>query len=60
MSINIGVKGDKRRQEILKRAEERGAVVRDGARWWIEMVGVRWNFSLTGDDEETVASKTMT
>lgn len=56
MSISIGVKGDKNRQEILKRAEERGAMGGDGLRKWVEMFGIRWNFVVTGDKEE-VSSK---
>lgn len=48
VSVTVGVHGQKRKDAILARARERGVVGSDGA---VEMVGVRWNFSLTGDDE---------
>lgn len=48
VSVTVGVHGQKRKDAILARARERGVVGSDGA---AEMVGVRWNFSLTGDDE---------
>lgn len=48
ISVTVGVHGQRRKDAILARARERGVVGPDGA---VEMVGVRWNFSLTGDDE---------
>ena len=52
VSVSVGVHGRKRKEAILARAKERGVLGADGT---VEMVGVRWNFSLTGDDE--VASR---
>lgn len=48
LSVTVGVHGQRRKDGILARAREKGCVGEDGA---VEMVGVRWNFSLTGDDE---------
>ena len=50
-SISIGVAGEKRRQEIFKRADERGVVEGDGLRRWINMLGVKWHFTVTGEDQ---------
>lgn len=47
ISVTVGVHGQKRKDAILARARERGLVGEDGG---VEMVGVRWNFSLTGDE----------
>ena len=52
-SISIGVVGDRRRQDIFKRAEERGLVESDGLRKWVNMLGVKWHFTLTGEDESS-------
>ena len=51
-TISIGVQGDKRRQAIFKRAEERGLLETDAqGRRWVNMFGIWWGFVLTGDDE---------
>ena len=53
MSISIGVKGETKRNEIFKRAEERGVLDGDEqSRNFVNMLGVRWNFVLTGSDDE--------
>ena len=51
MSISIGVLGERRREEIFRKAKELGVLAGDGARRWVEMLGVKWYFSLTGEDE---------
>lgn len=48
VSVTVGVHGQRRKDALLKRARERGVVGSDGG---VVMCGVRWNFSLTGDDE---------
>ena len=50
-SIGIGVLGERRREEIYKRAEEMGVLRTEFGRRWVEMIGVKWNFSVTGEDE---------
>ena len=52
VSISIGVRGEKKRNEILQRAEERGLLERDGGSKWVNMFGIKWYFSLTSNDEE--------
>lgn len=49
--ITIGVVGQRRIDGILERAEEMGVLRTDGSRRWVDMIGVEWNFSLTGEDE---------
>ena len=51
VSIGVGVRGQAQKDAILQRAQEKGLVNEEGV---IEMLGVRWGFSLTG---ENVASK---
>jgi hypothetical protein len=52
-SISIGVVGEKRRQDIFARAKEMGLLEEDEMkRKWVEMLGLRWYFVLTGEDEE--------
>lgn len=51
ISITIGVVGERRRDEILQRAQQAGVVKQEKGRPVVEMVGVRWNFVLTGEDE---------
>ena len=53
ISISIGVKGEKKRDEIFQRAKQKGVLGGDEARKWVEMLGVKWYFTLTGNDEET-------
>lgn len=48
ISVTVGVHGQRAKDAILARAREKDVVGADGQ---VEMVGVRWNFSLTGDDE---------
>lgn len=52
VSIGVGVRGQQRRDAILARAREKGLLGSEGV---VEMLGVRWSFSLTGEDG--VASK---
>jgi hypothetical protein len=51
-SITIGVVGERRRQEIFKRAEELGILETDQQkRKSVRMFGIKWGFVLTGEDE---------
>ena len=51
-SITIGVVGERRRQKIFKRAEERGILETDQQkRKSVRMFGIKWGFVLTGEDE---------
>ena len=49
-SISIGVRCRGEVDRILQRAMDRGLQV-DPVRRWIEMLGVRWYFSNTGEDQ---------
>ncbi|KAK3698933.1 hypothetical protein LTR37_016720 [Vermiconidia calcicola] len=51
ISITIGVVGERRRQEIFRRAKEMGILDGDGSGKWVNMVGVKWYFALTSEDE---------
>jgi hypothetical protein len=51
ISITIGVVGDRRRQEIFNRAKEKGVLVDDRSGRFVKMLGLRWNFVLTAEDE---------
>ena len=51
-SITIGVVGERRRQEIFKRAEEKGILELDEQkRRVVRMFGIKWGFVLTAEDE---------
>ncbi|KAK5175007.1 uncharacterized protein LTR77_000143 [Saxophila tyrrhenica] len=51
VSVSVGVVGERRRKAIFDRAREMGALKEERERRYVDMVGVRWNFSLTGEDE---------
>lgn len=51
VSISIGVKGEKKRSEILQRSEERGLLESDAGSRWINMFGIKWYFTLTSNDD---------
>ena len=56
VSIGIGVKTDKQRSEIFERAEKRGLLKKGQGSKGIDMLGVKWYFSLT-TNEDGAASK---
>lgn len=47
VSITVGVKGKGKLDDIMVRAREAG-VCHDG---YVDMCGIRWNFSLTGHED---------
>ena len=51
VSITIGVKGEKRRDAIFKRAEALHLVKHEKSGRYIQMFGLRWNFTLISLDE---------
>ncbi len=51
VSISIGVSDERRRDEIYKRAEGRGLFENDGWSRWVDMLGIKWYFSLTSNDD---------
>jgi hypothetical protein len=51
ISVTIGVVGERRRQEIFNRAKEKGVLVDDRSGRFVRMLGLRWNFVLTAEDE---------
>lgn len=55
ISITIGVRGQKRREDIFRRAQKYGVVKTERGRWQIEMLGVRWEFVLTGYEEAALS-----
>ena len=53
-SITIGVVGERRRQDIFKRAQEMGILETDEQkRKSVRMFGIKWGFVLTGEDERS-------
>ena len=57
VSISIGVSGEQKRQEIFKRAENRGIVHGGYPNQWVEMFGITWRFTLTGNVGDQAQSK---
>ena len=51
-TITIGVVGERRRQEIFKRAEAMGILETDEhGRKFVRMFGIKWGFAITLEDE---------
>lgn len=52
VSISIGVNSEEKRDGIFERAGERGLLENDGSSRWVNMLGIKWYFSLTGNDNK--------
>ena len=57
VSVSIGVSSETKRQEIFKRAQEKGIVHGKWPNQWLEMFGIKWRFSLTGNENDGAQSK---